>query len=58
VTARPRPRCPSGHFLPTTGGTCRCQQYARHPRLPADLHGQRIPAGARIATVHITGSYL
>ncbi|MFF9129145.1 hypothetical protein [Streptomyces sp. NPDC014806] len=53
-----RPRCPRGHFLPAPGEPCRCQQYARSPRLPADLHGQRIPADARITTIHLTGDRL
>ncbi|MFJ9128902.1 hypothetical protein ACIRJS_32855 [Streptomyces sp. NPDC102340] len=28
------------------------------PDLPADLRGQRIPAGAHITDLHLTGSYL
>lgn len=59
MTARPRPRCPSGHFLPADGGPCRCQLYSgRGLGMTPDLYGQRIRPGARIKTLSIPGRYL
>lgn len=59
-------RCTRGHFIPATAPTdaCRCtltrrpkRRRARRP-LDLDLWGQRIPPGARLTTIRLTGSYL
>lgn len=57
-----RRRCVRGHFIPATAPTnaCRCLTRPRRhrARLNPDLLDQRIPSGARITDVPLTGSYL